>query len=61
MCKILVDVVEGGGGNGKEQVAKLGFHSLLPLSPSIEKTYIYLIMSIGTKDEHFCALFYLSL
>jgi hypothetical protein len=39
MCKILVDVVVGGGGGGQEWAAKLGFHSLLPLSLSIRKTY----------------------
>jgi hypothetical protein len=41
MRKILVDIVEGGGGNGQEWVAKLGFFSLLPMSPLIEKTYIF--------------------
>jgi hypothetical protein len=37
MPKILVDVAKRGGNvNGQKQVAKLGFHSLLPLSLSIE-------------------------
>jgi hypothetical protein len=61
MCKILVDVVEGGGGNGQKQVAKLGFFFLLSLSLLIEKPYIYLIMFVETKDEHFCPLLRLSL
>jgi hypothetical protein len=39
--KILVHVVEGGGGGGQEQVAKLGFFFLLPMSPSIKKTFFY--------------------
>jgi hypothetical protein len=54
--KILVDVVEGGGGGGQEHVAKLGFCFLLPMSPSIKK-HFFIIMSIETKYEHFCALF----
>jgi len=61
MHKILDDITKGGGNGGQEQVAKLGFFSLLPPSPFIEKTYIFLIMSIETKDEHFCALFCSSL
>jgi hypothetical protein len=28
---------KGGGGSGQDWAEKLGFHSLLPLSPSIKK------------------------
>jgi len=37
--QILVDVAEGGSGGGQEWATKLGFHSLLPSSLSIKKTY----------------------
>jgi len=61
MHKILDGITKGRGGSHQEQAAKLGFRSLLPPSLFIEKTYIFKIMSIETKDEHFCALFCSSL
>jgi hypothetical protein len=60
MHKTVVDVIERGGGGGQKKVAKLRFFFLLPMSLSIQK-HIFLIMSIETKYEHFCALFCLSL
>jgi len=39
-CKILVDIVEGGGSSGQERMEKLKFRFLLPLSSLIKNIYI---------------------